>query len=67
MFTSCDDTDLIISALHVGAVILGGICLWQRRIIRRKNRLLVKFIMENLRYKYGGFSEANSHSRPCSG
>jgi hypothetical protein len=56
MFTSCDDTDLIISALLVGVIVLGGVCLWQRHIIRRKNRLLVKFIMENLRYKYGSFS-----------
>ena len=66
MYITCVDNNLLISVLLAGVVVLGAMCLWQRRIIRRKNRLLVKFIMEYLRYKYGGFSEANSHSRPCS-
>ncbi|MBO7099439.1 MAG: hypothetical protein IKQ51_06985 [Bacteroidaceae bacterium] len=53
---------MLIFILLAGVVVLGAICLWQRRIIRRKNLLLVRFIMEYLRYKYGNFSGTNSHS-----
>lgn len=62
MLIPCVDNTLLIFILLAGVVVLGAICLWQRRIIRRKNLLLVRFIMEYLRYKYGNFSGTNFHS-----
>jgi len=52
MITTGIEFNLLTAILLVMVVVLGAVCLWQRRAIRLKNRVLVRLIKENLRYKY---------------
>ena len=52
MITTGIEFNLLTAVLLVMVVVLAAVCLWQRREIRLKNRVLVRLIKENLRYKY---------------
>ena len=52
MITSFVNTNILITALLAMVVVLGAVCLWQWRKMRRLEHVLVRFIKENLKYKY---------------
>lgn len=45
------NTNLLYVVLLAVVLLLGSVCLWQRLVIRRKNRALVRFITESYKYK----------------
>ena len=45
------NTHLLCVVLLAVVLVLGAVCLWQRREIRRKRRFLTQFIKESVEYK----------------
>lgn len=43
--------NLLCVILFAVVLMLVGVCLWQRRVIHNKNRAIVKFIDESIKYK----------------
>ena len=45
--------NLLCVILFAVVLMLVGVCLWQRRVIHNKNRAIVKFIDESIKYNRG--------------
>ena len=62
--------NLLCVILFAVVLMLVGVCLWQRRVIHNKNRAIVKFIDESIKYKklyYSRVTRGQGHTgqTPC--
>ena len=57
--------NLLCVILFAVVLMLVGVCLWQRRVIHNKNRAIVKFIDESIKYKKLYYSRGTRGQEPC--